>query len=114
MTIEERLAALELRDERRESEHRKLLLDYEKVLTARETLRTELEKDYEFLGRSVDDRMAEFAKALAGAAPGDAQPMLRELAQIITAFREHTNECLGNLCDRVERIENYLGGKRVA
>jgi hypothetical protein len=53
--LEAQVAALTLRDARRESEHHNPLNIYDEVTASRESLRREVEKDYGLLGKSFDE-----------------------------------------------------------
>ncbi len=81
--LEAAQAALEARDARREAEHVSLLKTYEETTASRETLRLELETDYELLGKAIDSRIDGIVKCISrgGVDNETLAAVLREIAK---------------------------------
>jgi hypothetical protein len=132
-SIEQRLTLLEQRDERREAEHEKVLLNHEDLLKERKKLRDEFEEESNLLKAAFDSRLAEVAEGLTnGAAAGAWQPIVdlvvkaaecqaqisldlfkRGLAHQET-YNEHQHQFNLQTLDRLNKLEAIVSGRRAA
>jgi hypothetical protein len=93
--LEARIAALELRDERRESEHRNLLKSYAALAAEREAERRDLEQDYELFGKSIDERITELKQSIGTGGGDDVTALLHAFGLAVgesMAERLHASE----------------------
>jgi hypothetical protein len=91
-----KITTLELRDIRRESEHRSLLKTYDGLIADREKMRRDLEEDFTFLGKAFDDRMKELTARIAshGGGEGDPEGLYPVLSEFLKIIQEGMNLAL--------------------
>ena len=106
--MEAQVAALELRDARREAEHVSLLRTYTEMNESREKLLRELDKDYTMLGKAFDKRIDELKARVAGAGGlskeellagfGEVGDVLQLLSDRQVRFASTMLECFRTMC----------------